>query len=1288
MELPFTRRSAVLIGAVFVATLITPVQAQGAPPPIPPAATPTAADGPRRAPVTVTLITGDKVTVTPGSSGSALSVDAVKRGPGATGSVRTSIEDGDTYVYPDQAMPLIATGRLDKQLFDVTQLMAQGYDDAHSSELPLIVTHTKDSATVRSDAAKGPVAQPPSRDLPGAETTLSLPSVHGEAVRAHRSKAAAFWSALTGNERQKSKPLTTRTGEVPDAATSFADGVDKVWLDGKAQATLADSTAQIGAPAAWAAGGTGAGVRVAVLDTGVDPTHPDLVNRVVASKNFVPGTDIIDRAGHGTHTASTVAGTGAASDGKERGVAPDADLVVGKVLGDDGSGAMSGIIEGMEWAARTEHARVINMSLGTPVWRTQDDPLSQAVNQLSAETGALFVIAAGNTGNSPYSVTAPGTADAALTVGAVDSSDHLADFSAAGPRMDDDGLKPDLTAPGVDILAARSQYMNDGGDGYYRSDSGTSMAAPHVAGAAVLLAQKHPDWTGQQIKDALMSTSVPTPGYSPYQAGSGRLNVAAAYDLDQVFATGSVDAGLVPWSTDPQRKQITRQITYTNTSDTSITLDLSTTHEASPAGVFTPAADSATVPAHGSSTVDIVVDPNGLAPGQYAAQVTARSAAGEVHTAVGVSVESEKYDLTIHLKDQAGQPLSGDVEITGADGRTTDKWVQDGTLTSRWAPGSYTAVATVEVPGLHGPHSLGFALLTVPEFDLTADRDIDLDASGVRQVKVATPKPTSISTTRIDVYRSFTSTTPTPSDQQALHENFWPSAAYDSLWALPTRGKVTKGSFVFTTRIRAVQTPLKIAYGGHSLDDALVVQPGTPLLPDGTKRLDAVFAGSGSPADYAGLSAGGKAVVVRAGDTVFPTDQAAAAHAAGAAMLLVVNDGDGRGVDWYGNPDGQTTGQIPVASVTTDEGEALIKTITAAASGRVALAVEAHPAPKYLYDLADYHQGGVPKDPSPATDPHSLARIDLDFTPPHGEQILESREDSPPYEYGPAANPHAVYGMVRVARFPLEPVTPGRRTDWVSASPDVKWQQYADIDGWRSNTDVQTYQRGSVQKDRWFGPITRPRLTSAEIPFRGGSGMSLFTTGAAGDGGSAHNGYATLMPGTFSLYQGGNLLAQRRTQDAPTLDVWGLEPQKLPYRLVVDTSADTGFGPYSTTTHTEWTFTSGAPEEAAEAVPLVQLDYGTDLDQAGRARRTSDFSITPQVLGSDSARDAVSSVKLEVSYDDGVSWQRQDLREKKGTWKASLNAPRWAGYVSIRVTAKQHNGGGISQSIIRAYGLR
>ncbi|MFJ3763070.1 S8 family serine peptidase [Streptomyces sp. NPDC090080] len=443
--------------------------------------------------------------------------------------MRVTVQNGDTYVLPDEALPYIATGRLDEQLFDVTELVAERYDDAHTGTLPLIVVRSGGVSTAKTDASTaGSVV---SRPLPGTTTTRRLQSIDAEAVHAQRTKVAVFWSALTGIGSQGSSRASAwiagSTGR--GSAPAFAADVDKVWLDSRAESTLADTTAQIGAPQAWAAGGTGAGVRVAVLDSGADTTHPDLVRRIVGARSFVAGEEVTDRNGHGTHTASTVAGTGAASGGKEKGVAPGCDLLVGKVLDDSGSGPISGIIAGMEWAAQTERARVVNMSLGTPAWHTQDDPLSQAANRLSAETGALFVVAAGNLGNSPYSVTAPATADAALTVGAVDSADRLADFSSTGPRLNDVGLKPDLTATGVGVLAARSRYMDDGGDGFYRSDSGTSMAAPHAAGAAALVAQQHPGWTGKQIKDALMSTSVPTPAYSPYQAGAGRLDVAGAY---------------------------------------------------------------------------------------------------------------------------------------------------------------------------------------------------------------------------------------------------------------------------------------------------------------------------------------------------------------------------------------------------------------------------------------------------------------------------------------------------------------------------------------------------------------------------------------------------------------------------------------------------------------------------------------------------------------------------------------------------------------------------------------
>ena len=107
-----------------------------------------------------------------------------------------------------------------------------------------------------------------------------------------------------------------------------------------------------------------------------------------------------------------------------------------------------------------------------------------------------------------------------------------------------------------------------------------------------------------------------------------------------------------------------------------------------------------------------------------------------------------------------------------------------------------------------------------------------------------------------------------------------------------------------------------------------------------------------------------------------------------------------------------------------------------------------------------------------------------------------------------------------------------------------------------------------------------------------------------------------------------------------------------------------------------------------KAIPLAQLDYDTELDLAGRAKRTSVFSVKPVVVGSDSAEDAVASVTLEVSYDDGATWQPQALKKTNGTWQARLHAPARADYVSIRVTANQRNGGGVTQTISRAFGLK
>ncbi|WP_231648290.1 S8 family serine peptidase [Saccharothrix sp. NRRL B-16348] len=251
----------------------------------------------------------------------------------------------------------------------------------------------------------------------------------------------------------------------------------KVWLDGIRKPSLDRSVAQIGAPTAWQAGYTGQGVKVAVLDSGVDQTHPDLAGQEVAERNFTDDPDTTDRVGHGTHVAATIASAGE----KYRGVAPDARILDGKVCSLDCS--ESWILAGMQWAV-DQGADVINVSLGgtdTPGL----DPLEEAVNTLSAQSGTLFVIAAGNSGR-PGTVGSPGSADAALTVGAVDRQDGIAEFSSRGPRLGDGAVKPDITAPGVDIVAAKAATGSIGvpvGDGHV-AVSGTSMASPHVAGAA------------------------------------------------------------------------------------------------------------------------------------------------------------------------------------------------------------------------------------------------------------------------------------------------------------------------------------------------------------------------------------------------------------------------------------------------------------------------------------------------------------------------------------------------------------------------------------------------------------------------------------------------------------------------------------------------------------------------------------------------------------------------------------------------------------------------------------
>ena len=337
------------------------------------------------APVTrsVTLITGDVVQVSTRRDGRR-SISLAAGPDGRVPQAAITATGSHLYVIPRTALPLVAAGRLDRALFDVAGLLRQGYGDARSSTLPVIVEYGHAAAGAQAARAAA---------LPDARRTIDLPLLGVAAFAVAKHDAATFWHGLTG-----ASPAAR--------ATTLGGGAIRVDLDARVHALLDPDVAQIHAPEAWAAGFDGTGATVAVLDTGYDPTHPDLMGRVAGAESFTGDPSIVDGNGHGTHVASTIAGSGAAEPGVHGGSAPGARLLVGKVLDDSGTGQDSWVLAGMQWAVQ-QGADVVNMSLGGDV-SDGTDVISRAVDELSASSPTLFVIAAGNNGGDPFTVTAPG----------------------------------------------------------------------------------------------------------------------------------------------------------------------------------------------------------------------------------------------------------------------------------------------------------------------------------------------------------------------------------------------------------------------------------------------------------------------------------------------------------------------------------------------------------------------------------------------------------------------------------------------------------------------------------------------------------------------------------------------------------------------------------------------------------------------------------------------------------------------------------------------------------------
>jgi serine protease AprX len=385
--------------------------------------------------------------------------------------------------------------------------------------------------------------------------------------------ADAVVERLRGTLGRRLALVGGQVAEVPDTALealAALPGVAGISLDRGVQGTLERTGATIGAT--WvreSLGYDGSGVGIAVIDSGVTSWHDDLgstrVARFVDFVNFQSGA--YDDYGHGTHVAGILAGSGFDSDGRRRGIAPGASLLVEKVLDANGQGYISNVIAAIDYAVANKDAlriRIINLSVSAGVYESYTtDPLTLAAKR-AVEAGIVVVTAAGNLGRNPAGRTqyggigAPGNAPWVITVGAsshmgtVDRRDDIvAGFSSRGPGAIDFSAKPDLVAPGVGTEsladAASTLYLTKPSARLwgtiptasepYLALSGTSMASPVVSGTIALMLQANPDLTPNLVK-AILQYTAENKHFRPLAQGAGFLNARGAVELSRSFAVG------------------------------------------------------------------------------------------------------------------------------------------------------------------------------------------------------------------------------------------------------------------------------------------------------------------------------------------------------------------------------------------------------------------------------------------------------------------------------------------------------------------------------------------------------------------------------------------------------------------------------------------------------------------------------------------------------------------------------------------------------------------------------
>ncbi|TDC06489.1 serine protease [Nonomuraea longispora] len=1189
----------------------------------------------------VTLITGDKVHITVGEDGRQRA-SVTPRDPARSG-FRMVDHGGELSVVPADVAALVPE-KLDPALFNVTSLAAQGYTDQQTGSIPLIVR-------------QGAGAAPPT----GLTAVTRLESIGATAVKLAKKDAATF-------------------------AAGLAAGVDKIWLDRKITVRPVTSASTAGAAARAAADGAGAGTTVAVLDSGIDAGHPDLAGKVAGARDFTYDGDGVDRYGSGTAMAGVIAGSGASSGGTYTGVAPGARLLNGKVIDGSGGGLASWAIAGMEWASGEAGADVVTMAVSVP---GQGGPLTDAVNELTARNGTLFVMSTGDRGCEAC-VDSPADAPAALTVGAVDANGEPAEFSGHGPVGLHRAVKPELSAPGVGVVstsAANLQPAEPVGDHYGRF-SGTALSASYAAGAAALLRQARPGITAPEIRSALVGGSEALPGVPVDEGGAGRLDVAGALARTVLAGDAVLDFGL---TTAGAGEPVTRTVSYRNFGAEPATVALDA------AAPFTLSATELTLPAGGKGQVDVTLDPARTPAGWARAELVATPAGGAaLRTLLTGNVEERRVELRVSAVARDGRPSRVLPSVVDVD---------DGALFGRglpsdpdrpcesddgfcWLvpPGTYSILGIINTlrPGAtrQGRGDVVDQSFTgYPEMKLTRDTHVVLDARKAVAVRIDTPGHR---TARNRGAATKLVHTRLPVKGPRHTESFLLDGRLEENYYLQPTGTVSKGEFAVATRWRLEAPAITMRTPGVDLHpryvDPVYFSNRSTQYPrlDGTAVLTVADAGDGA---LKGLDLRGRLALIRRTPGASVSALANAAGAAGARMVAIYGD-----THVTGNESLLT---VPTVTLAEPEGERLAER---ASRRRVQVVAKGVVASPYVYDLYLSEEGRVRKRPSYVAAQRSLARVDTAF---HAQLTDDVTLSEVKYGWMPWEN-FSWDSSRTVARAPRV------RTDYLSPAPGVRWHSAADMPERSYNAifpedkqGVMTvrdatrgYRAGERIERTWLRHPVAPGFAADSPTQRQGDvltvDMRAFVDAEGNTGSRPTDPFPHGYVSDWRIYKGDELIGRTQTGGSGRIV---LPPERAGYRVEYTVENRSSWARLSTRTRTVWTFDSEHAEGDPVRLPLLAVAYDAPVDLRNRTASTRLGLTVSHQAGAQGH--PIRKVSLETSSDDGRTWRpARRLRDTgHGTYAATIERPA-PGVVSLRVTASDAAGSTVTQEVIRAYGTR